>query len=59
MKTHKELSSLYDELKGNFKDDFTTRVHRPLSWLAKSERENEPDANFVFLWITKRAIYLH
>ena len=57
MKTHKELNSLYEELKSNFKDDFTTRIHRSLSWLAKSERENEPDANFVFLWISFNGAY--
>ena len=57
MKTYKELNNLYNELKNNFDDDFTTRIHRSLSWFAKSERENEPDANFVFLWISFNGAY--
>ena len=57
MKTHAELNNLYNELKNNFKDNFTLRIHRSLSWLAKSEQENEPDANFIFLWISFNGAY--
>lgn len=55
--TYAELNNLYDELKNNFQDSFTTRIHRSLSWLAKSEQESESDANFVFLWISFNGAY--
>tara|TARA_A100001035_G_C27750404_1_gene486168 strand:+ start:222 stop:860 length:639 start_codon:yes stop_codon:yes gene_type:complete len=57
MKTYKELKILYDESKENFNDNFTTRIHRSLSWLEKAEKENEPDANFIFLWISFNGAY--
>ena len=57
MKTCAELNSLYERLKDDFEDGFTTRIHRSLSWLTKSEKENEPDANFVFLWISFNGAY--
>jgi len=57
MKTYEELNSLYDELKDNLEENLKTRIHRSLSWLKKSERDNEPDANFVFLWISFNGAY--
>lgn len=35
-----------------------TRLHRAISWLARAEREaDDPDAAFVFLWISLNAAY--
>lgn len=37
-----------------------TRLHRAISWLARAEQEeNDPDAQFVFLWIAFNAAYAH
>jgi len=34
------------------------RLHRAISWLARSEQEpNDPDARFIFLWIALNAAY--
>ena len=35
-----------------------TRLHRAISWLARAEQEeNDPDAQFVFLWIAFNAAF--
>ena len=34
------------------------RIHRALSWLARTEREpDDRDARYIFLWITFNAAY--
>ena len=34
------------------------RIHRAISWLSRSEREqDDPDARFIFLWIAFNAAY--
>lgn len=39
---------------------YRVRIHRALSWLARSERETEDaDARFIFLWIAFNAAYGH
>lgn len=39
-------------------ETWRVRMHRAISWLARSERENDdPDARFIFLWIALNAAY--
>ena len=39
-------------------DQFGTRVHRSISWIQRAEQEmNDPDAQFIFLWIGFNALY--
>lgn len=36
------------------------RLHRAISWLARAESEDgDPDARFIFLWISFNAAYAH
>ncbi|MBU3680144.1 MAG: hypothetical protein FGM32_11160 [Candidatus Kapabacteria bacterium] len=39
-------------------EQFRTRVHRAISWLRRaSEEHDDPDASFIFLWISFNAAY--
>ena len=41
-----------------YSQDLSLRAHRALSWLQRSEREqDDPDARFIFLWIAFNAAY--
>lgn len=43
---------------GRYADATRVRLHRALSWLGRSEREDkDPDAAFLFLWIAFNAAY--
>ena len=44
--------------KDSFAEDFAIKIHRSLSWLKRSETENNDiDAKFIFLWISFNANY--
>jgi len=39
-------------------ENFRVRCHRAISWLKRAEQEtNDPDARFIFLWISFNAAY--
>ena len=45
-------------LRSDFGRDFGTRVHRAISWLQRAEKETgDPDAQFIFLWISFNSAY--
>jgi hypothetical protein len=45
-------------LREGFPSDLGLRVHRSISWIGRSEREeDDPDARFIFLWIAFNAAY--
>ena len=56
-----ESGHLIDYLKTNrqqFDENFAIRIHRSLSWLKRSEQEeDDQDARYIFLWISFNAIY--
>lgn len=37
--------------------NLSLRVHRALSWLQRSEMQDELDGQFIFLWIAFNAAY--
>ena len=45
------------EERSNYPESLGLRVHRALSWLNRSERADDIDAKFVFLWISFNAAY--
>ena len=53
-----ELKALHRTLRNDFDEQFSIRIHRALSWLERAEREtNDPDAGFLFNWISFNANY--
>jgi hypothetical protein len=52
------LKARHRELRVNFDEQFSIRIHRALSWLERAEKEtNDPDAAFLFYWISFNANY--
>ncbi|MDO6610511.1 HEPN domain-containing protein [Shewanella sp. 1_MG-2023] len=46
------------EIRHGFPEGLALRVHRSLSWLAKSEQcQDDKDSQFIFLWIAFNAAY--
>ena len=57
---HQTLRTRQRELRDNFPESLSLRVHRALSWLHRAEKETEdPDARFIFLWVAFNAAYAH
>ena len=53
-----ELKEIHRERRANFKEEFSLRIHRGLSWVQRAEKELEdPDASFIFYWIAFNSIY--
>ena len=58
MKSYEELKRHHRLAREKFDEDFSIRLHRSLSWLERSEQEvDDPDAAFIFLWISFNASY--
>ena len=57
MLQYDELKKLHRELRDSHQEAFRIRIHRALSWLKKSELENDYDAKFIFLWISLNCAY--
>ncbi|WP_028764586.1 HEPN domain-containing protein [Shewanella colwelliana] len=52
------LKAKQREIRGRFPEGLALRVHRSLSWLAKSEQcMDDKDSQFIFLWIAFNAAY--
>ena len=53
-----DLKTIHRDNRVNFKEEFSTRIHRSLSWIKRAEMESEDsDASFIFLWIAFNAAY--
>ena len=51
-----DLKTIHRDKRENFKEEFSTRIHRALSWIKRAEMETEDsDASFIFLWIAFNA----
>ncbi|MBN8648831.1 MAG: hypothetical protein J0L55_12825 [Caulobacterales bacterium] len=60
MSNFKKLKQRHRELRDNFSQSLTLRVHRSLSWLGRAESEDEgsdDDVTFVLLWIAFNSAY--
>jgi len=54
----KELKARQRKEREGYSESVALRVHRALSWLGRAEQErNDPDAQFIFLWIAFNAAY--
>ena len=54
----KDLKQKHRALRASYKDSFSIRIHRSLSWLNRSEKETDDvDAKFIFLWISLNSAY--
>lgn len=52
------LKQRHRDLREDQPEALRMRIHRAISWLARSEREqDDPDARFIFLWIAFNAAY--
>lgn len=56
MKYH-TLKQQQRQVRGEFCEGLALRVHRALSWLDKSEKCEDKDSQFIFLWIAFNAAY--
>jgi len=57
---HQELKAYQRAHRDQWQKGLSLRVHRALSWLKKAEHEranNDPDSEFIFLWIAFNAAY--
>lgn len=55
---HENLKAKQRELRGDFPEPLTLRVHRALSWLRRAEAEQtDEDVRFILLWIGFNAAY--
>ena len=53
-----ELKEIHRERRESFREGFSLRIHRGLSWIQRAEKEEkDPDASFVFYWIAFNSIY--
>ncbi|HDR1021648.1 TPA: hypothetical protein QB352_000891 [Pasteurella multocida] len=43
--------------RNTFSEDFRLRIHRSISWLKKSEQDQDLDSKFISLWIAFNAAY--
>jgi hypothetical protein len=56
--SYKELKLKHRNVRDQFPESLSVRVHRALSWLDRSEMETEDfDSKFIFLWISFNAAY--
>lgn len=54
------LKQRHRELRDDFPQALSLRIHRALSWLQRAEQEpDDDDARFIFLWIAFNAAYAH
>jgi len=54
------LKLKHRELRDQFPTSLSLRTHRALSWLQRSEKENEDlDTQFILLWISFNSAYAH
>ena len=52
------LKARHRNLRHNFDENFSIRIHRALSWLERAEKEtDDADAAFIFYWISFNANY--
>jgi hypothetical protein len=52
------LKAKQREIRDRFPESLALRVHRSLSWLAKSEQcQDDKDSQFIFLWIAFNSAY--
>ena len=52
------LKELHRVKRENYTDEFSTRIHRSLSWINRAEKNDEDiDARFVFYWIAFNSAY--
>ncbi len=52
------LKSRHREIREQFPQSLSLRVHRALSWLNRAEQETkDQDAKFIFLWVAFNAAY--
>ena len=55
---HDNLKTRQREIRDNFPEALSLRVHRALSWLDRAEQETKDhDARFIFLWVAFNAAY--
>jgi hypothetical protein len=55
---YEHLKARQREVRDGFPSSLSLRTHRSLSWLQRAEMEkNDPDAQFLFLWIAFNAAY--
>ena len=55
---HHSLKSRQREIRDQFPESLSLRVHRALSWLNRAEQETkDQDAKFIFLWVAFNAAY--
>ena len=53
-----KLKTQQREIRDTLSDSISLRIHRSLSWLQRSEKDNEDkDAQFIFLWIAFNSAY--
>ena len=57
MATAVGLKARHREIRDAQPEALRLRIHRALSWLLRSEQENDPDARFIFQWIALNAAY--
>ena len=56
--SYKTLKAIHRAERDKFPQSLSLRTHRALSWLQRSEQEKgDPDAQFLFLWISFNAAY--
>ena len=56
--TYQELKNRQREIRDTFPESLSLRTHRALSWLCRSEKDDEDlDAQFIFLWVSLNAAY--
>jgi hypothetical protein len=60
MGEYEQLKARHRAERGGFHENLSLRVHRALSWLQRAEQlavEDDPDGQFIFLWIAFNAAY--
>lgn len=57
MATAVGLKARHREIRDAQPEALRLRIHRALSWLLRSEQENDSDARFIFQWIALNAAY--
>ena len=55
---YSKLKDIHRSKRENYTDEFSTRIHRSLSWINRAEKDNEDlDAKFIFYWIAFNSAY--
>lgn len=58
MTTVEQLKERHRACRDRQDEPLRVRIHRAISWLVRAEQEsNDPDAQFLFLWIATNAAY--